>query len=325
MKLQSLALIVLAIALFPALACAAYCGDSVSGNVTLTNDLNCSGPGLIVVGDHTTINLNGFTISCTGGGFAGSCQQLNGPVGILSTSFEDVSVVGPGTITGFHVSVRLLGPSKLHVDGVTVTGPAAPDILTNTRGLAVGVVIGQANCAASPGNSPSAVVSNNDISNHTQGVQLSSASCVKVMSNTIHDNNGVGDAHGIDLIGSANNTIQDNTLYANGANNQFGNPDSGITLGLAASTGNVVKNNTVLNNCGHGIVAFNGADNNTIVSNTVRFNATSLTPQCRPVPAVSPFFDLTSQNAGAGNTWNPNNKCQTQSAGIPAGVCNPGE
>jgi len=325
MKLQSLALIVLAIALFPALACAANCGDSVSGNVTLNNDLNCSGPGLIVVGDHTTINLNGFTISCTGIGFASSCQQSPGPVGILSTGFEDVSVVGPGTITGFHVGVRLFGPAKLRVEGVTVTGPAAPDIQTNDRELAVGVLIGQANCAASPGNSPSAVVSNNDISNHTQGVQLSSASCVKVMSNTIHDNNGTSDAHGIDVINSANNTIQSNTLYANGANNPLGNPDSGITLVLAGSTGNVVKNNTVLNNCGNGIVAFNGADNNTIESNTVRFNATSLTPQCRPVPAVSPFFDLASFSAGAGNTWNANNKCQTQSAGIPAGVCNPGE
>jgi hypothetical protein len=189
MKLQSLALIVLAIALFPALACAANCGDSVSGNVTLTNDLNCSGPGLIVVGDHTTINLNGFTISCTGAGFAGSCQQLNGPVGILSTGFEDVSVVGPGTITGFHVSVRLLGPSKLHVDGVTVTGPRGPRYPNQHPRLAVGVLIGQANCAASPGNSPSAVVSNNDISNHTQACSLVAASCVKVMSNTIHDNN----------------------------------------------------------------------------------------------------------------------------------------
>jgi parallel beta-helix repeat protein len=325
MKLQSLALIVLAIALCPALACAASCGDSVSGNVTLTNDLNCSGTGLTVVGDHTTINLNGFTISCTGIGFADSCQYQNGPVGILSTGFEDVSVVGPGTITGFHVGIRLLGPAKLNVDGVTVTGPAAPIFAANTRGLAVGVLIGQANCAASPGNSPSAVVSNNDISNHTQGVQLSSASCVKVMSNTIHDNNGTSDAHGIDVINSANNTIQSNTLYANGANHDLGNPDSGITLVGAGSSGNVVKNNTVLNNCGHGIVALNGADNNTIVANTVRFNATSLTPQCRPVPAVSPFFDLTSSNAGAGNTWNTNNKCQTQSAGIPAGVCNPGE
>ena len=46
---------------------------------------------------------------------------------------------------------------------------------------------------------------------------------------------------------------------------------------VGATFDNVVKNNTVLNNCGHGIVAFNTADNNTIESNTVRFNATSLT------------------------------------------------
>ena len=38
------------------------CGQVVQGNVTLTANLNCSGDGLIVGDDETTINLNGFGI-----------------------------------------------------------------------------------------------------------------------------------------------------------------------------------------------------------------------------------------------------------------------
>jgi parallel beta-helix repeat protein len=324
MRNLKLYLFVLAI-VFPTVASAVNCGDLVSGTVNLTGDLNCTSAGLIVAADHTTINLNGFTISCTGAGFAGSCQMLNGPVGIESTNFTKVKVIGPGTVSGFHVGIRMLGDANLRVDSVTVTGPAAPDITTNTRGLNVGILIGKTSCAAASGNSAAATVTNSEISNHSQGIQLSDAECVKVDSNVIHDNNSLGDSHGIDLIGSANNTISGNNLYANGGNNSLGNPDSGITMLLAGSTGNTVTNNTVLNNCGNGIVAFNGAGGNTISANTVRFNASSLTPQCRAVPAVSPFLDLAEINAGAGNVWNANNLCRTQSAGIPAGVCNPGE
>jgi hypothetical protein len=38
---------------------------------------------------------------------------------------------------------------------------------------------------------------------------------------------------------------------------------------------------------------------------------------------VGTFFDLAERAAGAGNVWNPNNQCRTNSATIPGGVCGP--
>src|SRR5579871_2682526 len=53
------------------------CGAQVSGVVNLTADLHCSNShGLVVAGSSTTINLNGFTISCVGSGFENTCQRL---------------------------------------------------------------------------------------------------------------------------------------------------------------------------------------------------------------------------------------------------------
>src|SRR5207245_2203262 len=118
------------------------CGDFVSGQVTLTNDVSCVDDGtknfiigLAVVADDTTIDLNGHTISCSGPGFEGSCQssptynfQLGSPisVGIISTNRQNVKVTGPGTVTGFGTDIRLFSGSGLQVKDVTVTGPPTP-------------------------------------------------------------------------------------------------------------------------------------------------------------------------------------------------------
>src|SRR5215218_1268182 len=46
----------------PTAAAAAACGQVVEGLVELNSNLNCSGDGLIVGSDDTTIRLNGHTI-----------------------------------------------------------------------------------------------------------------------------------------------------------------------------------------------------------------------------------------------------------------------
>jgi hypothetical protein len=42
------------------------CGQTVSGVVNLTANLNCSGDGIIVGGPNTVINMNGFSITGPG-------------------------------------------------------------------------------------------------------------------------------------------------------------------------------------------------------------------------------------------------------------------
>jgi parallel beta-helix repeat protein len=320
---------VLALALYPTLSRAAVnCGDFVSGNVTLTADLNCSTTGLTVAASFTHINLNGHTISCsTGSGYGGSCQVNGGPVGIGSYHHDFVEITGPGVIKGFTVGIAMQSGLGFLVNNVTVTGPPQTDVLLNPRPQeTVGIAIAKTSCFFPFAPVPSALLWSNDVSNHNMGIQLTQADCAIVTQNSVHDNNGPADSHGIDVINTASSTIDRNLVHANGGNNSLGNPDSGITLLAAGSSGNTVQNNTVLNNCGDGIVAFNGAANNNVMNNVARFNATSLSPQCRPASVDLPkFFDLAEFNQGPGNTWNPNNQCRTQSAGIPTGVCNPNE
>jgi parallel beta-helix repeat protein len=315
--------LLLGLAVFASSAHGLSCGDIVTGHVVLISDLNCTLNGLFVGADHTTIDLNGYTISCSDpAGYLGSCQNLlPSQLGVASNGHSHVKIKGPGTITGFGVGVRLAAGTNLKVKDLLVTGPASPDAATNGRLLSVGVVI--VNTACAHPHDTAAEIHDNEISNHLHGIQLSNAFCVSVVGNYIHDNNGMfGDAHGIDVIASGNNAIHNNLIERNGTNK---NIDSGISLLNADAANNTIEQNDVSNNCGDGIAARNGAHDNEITKNVARFNGTNtLDGQC--VAPIGPiFFDLADRLAGPGNVWDPNNQCLTQSVGIPPGVCNPGE
>ena len=327
-----LIVLVLLAALLSMPAYALSCGDTVTANTTLTADLVCtSSNGLIVGASGVTINLNGFTISCHDlHGYLGSCQNSSTTTpllnfnGIQSTGNNQVVVLGPGTITGFSVGVRLVNGNGLDVIGATITGPAPSiDFPVTERLLTIGVLIRSTTCSINSfAVGWSAIVELNDISQQTQGVQLDLANCVLVAGNQIHDNRGAfGDTHAIDLISSSFNVISTNFAARNGRN--VGN-DNGIQAFNAsnggASTSNQIVFNYVIQNCGDGIALRNGASFNNVAANTVLNNGNSVQGGLCVLPS-SPFYDLADRNEGSGNIWNPNNACITQSPGIPAGVC----
>ncbi|MBM3737214.1 MAG: hypothetical protein FJW39_15645 [Acidobacteria bacterium] len=316
------------------------CGDVVTGNVKLTANLICNeSHGLIVGANGTKIDLNGFSIQCIGSGVDGSCQRLLvappnnvAPaavhIGIISGSKSNVQIKGPGTITGFGLGVRMSGGSNNKITGLTVTGPPQPDATMNQRLLNPGILVASVSCVV-PGDFL-VHVTGNDVSNQSIGIFLDNAECVRVFDNHVHDNNSrFGDAHGIDLLNSRNNFIHKNMLDRNGAGRIGGVSDSGIQLlngALAGNTSNnIVQQNIVSDNCGDGINATIGANNNTIVNNTARFNGqAAFGGQCL-VPPAGTFFDLVERMGGPGNVWNPNNKCRTSGPTIPVGVCGPAE
>jgi parallel beta-helix repeat protein len=320
------------------------CPVNVSGTFVLTTDLTCNqNNGLVVAADHTTIYLNGHTISCIGPGLNGSCQKIVDPMnpsgpglppvsysGVLNNGHSDVRVFGPGTIDGFGIGVRLSGGLDMKVQGVTVTGPVQTNAATNQRLTATGIIIADTACPVPADNV--ALVDGNEVMNQRFGVFLTSAECVKISDNHIHDNNSqFGDAHGIDIVDSRNNVVMKNIIESNGANRLqvAGVSDSGIQLvnGVPSgdTSGNHIQNNFVSNNCGDGIAAMIGAHDNTVLKNSARFNGDStFGGQCLG-PPLGTFFDLAERNAGPGNVWNPNNQCRTSSATIPAGVCSPVE
>lgn len=313
------------------------CGDAVSGVVNLTADLVCKNKtALIVAADNTTINLNGFTISCEGPGVAGTCQRMldaNGvtqppfdAMGVAANGKSRVTIQGPGTISGFSIGIRMQGGEALKVDQVLVDGPSQTDIYVNRRTLTPGILLVGQTCPAST--RTSAVITNNTIQNQSVGVFLQSAACVMVSANTIQDNNGrYNEVHGIKLVNSSRNTISSNSLTRNGANRNAGNyADSAIaiTTGLnGVSSNNRIYRNNAIANCGDGIAIAEAASGNIIELNVVRYNGQGLdSNQCFNV-LPGTFFDLAERNASGTNTWNTNNACRTNSITIPFGVCGP--
>lgn len=113
----SVAALCAAAAFAPALAVAAdpSCGDSITHNVTLHHDLDCTSAtadGLTISKNGITVDLNGHTM--TGPGGAGTYQAIE-------DSGYDKLTVKHGTLKNWETGVYLSGPvAKAIVDHVTV-------------------------------------------------------------------------------------------------------------------------------------------------------------------------------------------------------------
>lgn len=90
------------------------CGQVVHGNVTLTANLVCTGDGLIVGGDNTTINLNGYSITGPG--------ENSSKVGINIPHSNSVVISGSGAIRNFQAGVFISGSENTNVHRVTFDG-----------------------------------------------------------------------------------------------------------------------------------------------------------------------------------------------------------
>lgn len=101
----------------PATAQVVSCGAVLQGRVTLTADVVCQPfiSGLHVGADNTRIELNGFTI--IGGQQYG--QLIVAPIGIESRGFNNVQIVGPGTIRNFPQPIVLVGGVEHLVSDLT--------------------------------------------------------------------------------------------------------------------------------------------------------------------------------------------------------------
>ena len=124
------------IALGAATAHAVPCGTVLHASHTLTADMICpSGvDGLVIGADKVRIDLNGFRIR---GPFTGKRPSLPA-VGIRSSGFWNVQVVGPGRISGFTTVVDIEGGGNHLVDNVIATAEyGLPFILRNVVGSTV--------------------------------------------------------------------------------------------------------------------------------------------------------------------------------------------
>ena len=105
----------------------AACGQVVEGLVELNSNLNCSGDGLIVGGDDTTIRLNGHTIMGPG--------PDSSKVGVSVGNQDGVRIEGPGTIEQFQAGVLASGAEGTMISEMILENNQIAIFSTGTEGL----------------------------------------------------------------------------------------------------------------------------------------------------------------------------------------------
>jgi len=218
----------------------AACGQVVSGLVNLTANLDCSGDGLIIGGDNTVVNMNGYSITGPG--------PDSSKVGIMVPNNDNVVINGPGSISNFQAGVLVTGAngmkmSSLILDsnqiGVFMTGSENTEIQQN--------IVKQNSLGVATHSSSGATLTSNLMS----GNLLAGITFVNTQQSEVSMNNIDGSQNGafFDAQSSGNSAVANNVLEnvidvnnANGLppninNNQFtdnncqvSNP-SGICIG----------------------------------------------------------------------------------------------
>jgi parallel beta-helix repeat protein len=204
------------------------CGQVVQGIVTLTANLDCSGDGLIVGDDGTTINLNGFGVYGPG---ADSSK-----VGI-GVSEDNIVIRGPGIISGFQAGVLATEAGQLSINSVILQSNQIAVFLNGAPIASIQENIMKNNNIAVASHSGSGI---NVEENLMEENALAGVTLVNTDDSMISDNNIQGSQNGIFLDAqSTGNTVQLN----NGHN-------SVVDVNNANGLGPTVNQNTFSdNNC----------------------------------------------------------------------------
>jgi len=225
-------LLIVALASMPAAAYSAIpitsCGTVINqpGHYILANDLSCfDQDGIDIVADHVDLMLDGHQISNVFQDFIG--RGIGVGVGVASGN-SHVSIIGPGTITGFNVGIEFQQVSHSSVKEVTTT--------FNFFGFAVngGFVVG---CNQSCPSTKNVFQGNTSTFNDQHGFTMNGAN-----DNTFRDNNASNNSNGLGILlfTAIGNDVRGNTTNSNG----------GAGIGISAGTGtdNAISGNTAQNN-----------------------------------------------------------------------------
>lgn len=258
-----LAIAALSLALPPAAhaagAVSVSCGDTITADTKLANDLvACPGDGIVIGADNITLDLNGHTID--GDGMPSSFEQTcpgsgscDFDLGIDNSGGHDRVTIKGGSIRDFYEGVQMLGASDgrvtkltlsnlLHV-GVAVLDSANIQVDGNASSAsAAGVLVALSRDIRVEGNSSA---------RHGAGIAVNRSNHVRIAGNTA-SGNGVG----IEITDqSDHNSIEENLVT--------GNSFAGI---LAVADDTRVNRNRAINN-GNGIIIF--GSRNSVTGNQI--------------------------------------------------------
>jgi parallel beta-helix repeat protein len=205
------------------------CGTVITqpGTYTVANDLSCFfQDGIDIVADHVILMLNSHQISAFSVfGFFGNGISVG--IGVPSGN-SHVSVLGPGTITGFNAGINFEQVSHSSVRDVTST--------SNFFGIVVNGGFA-AGCNQSCPSTKNVFQGNTSTFNDQHGFTMNGAN-----DNTFRDNNASNNfnGNGLLLFTASGNDVNGNTATGNG--------DSGIAVSSGTGMNNTIKNNTAQNN-----------------------------------------------------------------------------
>lgn len=170
------------------------CGDVITSDTLLANDLDCTGNALIIGADNVRLDLGGRTLSGPGRGPYIWPNRALSSVGVHAKGRENVWI-GNGTVARFGTGVLMDNTTGSEVNGLTATGSFYGIYLVDAT---------------------ENVLADNMVSRNTYGIHLQSSSRNVAVGNDSSGNlyQSPG-GYGINLFGSHDNEIKDNIMRAN--------------------------------------------------------------------------------------------------------------
>jgi parallel beta-helix repeat protein len=252
----------LAVTVAPASADTLACGQVVTANTVLENDVvDCAGDGIIIGADGITLDLNGHTVS--GAACDADCVAH---LGIDNTAGYDRVRVINGTITGFTTNVSLVGAtrnllSNLAVGGFPVFGDFVGVSLSDSNGNRLdGLTASGGNPAVLLASSDRNTISSSSIDG---GVSIRVGRSLMFTDgsddNLLVDSDLTGE-DGVAIFDSAGNRLVRNTMAG-----------GGDVIGLAGARESVIVNNTLTSTGSGGIAiaTYSASDANVIRRNRI--------------------------------------------------------
>src|SRR5829696_5288804 len=188
----------------------ASCGQVITKDVILLKDIECPGVGMIVGTDGITINLNNHRLS-----LANNTDTLSIPkveeIGILVPGQKNITISGPGVITGFDKAIEFAGSQRGYVLGLRLTDNniglslKASDKITIYRSFIEENTIG----LASQSSKDALIVSKQVSQNTDEGIVLMDSNNFTIGTNSLIGNGNIGMF--LD-VSSFNNTISANNI-----------------------------------------------------------------------------------------------------------------
>ena len=188
----------------------ASCGQVITRDVILLKDIECPGVGMIVGKDGITVNLNNHRLSLANNTDTSRIPKVE-EIGILVPGQKNITITGPGVITGFDKAIEFAGSERGYVLDLKLTGNniglslKASDEITIYRSFIEGNTIGIASQSSRGG----LIVSNQVSQNTNEGIVIMDSNYFIIGANSLIGNGNIG----IFLdVSSFNNTLSSNNI-----------------------------------------------------------------------------------------------------------------